>query len=154
MLTQLFFFLVLIALLRKFAWGPLMETMQKREDYVSGEIDAAEKSRAEAEKAQAEAKEQLKQTKQEAQQIIDDAKSAGAKQEREIVEAARREADRIKESAQEEIANEKEKALQALQDKVATLSVQIAGKVIEKELSTQDQEKLIDEYIKELGEER
>ncbi|RYG71465.1 ATP synthase F0 subunit B [Lentibacillus lipolyticus] len=154
MLTQLFFFLVLIVLLRKFAWGPLMNTMQKREEYVTGEIEAAEKSRAEAEKAQAEAAEQLKQTKQEAQQIIDDAKSAGAKQEQEIINNARQEAERIKEAAQEDIANEKEKAIEALQDKVASLSVQIASKVIEKEISAQDQEKLIDEYIKEAGEER
>ncbi|TFJ92258.1 F0F1 ATP synthase subunit B [Lentibacillus salicampi] len=152
MVTQLFFFIVLILLVRKFAWGPLINTMQKREEYVSGEIEAAEKSRAEAEKAQAEAAEQLKQTKQEAQQMIEDAKSAGTKQEKDIIESARLEASRIKESAQEEIENEKEKAIQTLQDKVASLSVLIAGKVIEKEISAQDQEELINQYIKEAGE--
>ncbi|WP_010531584.1 F0F1 ATP synthase subunit B [Lentibacillus jeotgali] len=152
MLTQLFFFIVLILLVRKFAWGPLMGVMQQREEYVTGEIEAAEKSRAEAEKAREEAAEQLKQTKQEAQQIIEDAKSAGAKQEQDIIESARLEADRIKESAQEEIENEKEKAIQTLQDKVASLSVLIASKVIEKEISAQDQEELINQYIKEAGE--
>lgn len=152
MVTQLFFFIVLILLVRKFAWGPLINTMQKREEYVSGEIEAAEKSRAEAEKAQAEAAEQLKQTKQEAQQMIEDAKSAGTKQEKDIIESARLEASRIKQSAQEEIENEKEKAIQTLQDKVASLSVLIAGKVIEKEISAQDQEELINQYIKEAGE--
>lgn len=153
MLTQLFFFIVLLILLRKFAWGPLMGVMQEREEYVANEIEAAEKSRAEAEKSSQEAAAQLKQTKQEAQKIIEDAKSAGVKQEQDIVESSRNEADRIKKSAQEEIENEKEKALQALQDKVASLSVLIASKVIEKEISEQDQEKLIDEYIKEAGEE-
>ncbi|MFD1362031.1 F0F1 ATP synthase subunit B [Lentibacillus salinarum] len=154
MLTQLFFFIVLIVLVRKFAWGPLMDVMQKREEHVAGEIEAAEQSRAEAEKAQAEAADQLKQTKQEAQQIIEDARSAGTKQEQDIIDSARREAERIKESAQEEIESEKEKAIQTLQDKVASLSVLIASKVIEKEISAQDQEDLINEYIKEAGEEK
>ncbi|WP_226376816.1 F0F1 ATP synthase subunit B [Oceanobacillus halotolerans] len=154
MLMQLFFFIVLLLLVKKFAWGPVMNMMQKREDYIAGEIEAAEKSRQEAEKATEEATVQLKQTKQEAQKIIEDAKNAGANQERDIVENARQEAERIKKSAQEEIQNEKEKAVQALQDQVASLSVLIASKVIEKEVSAQDQEQLIEEYIKEIGEER
>ncbi|MBT2218442.1 F0F1 ATP synthase subunit B [Virgibacillus dakarensis] len=154
MLAQLFFFIVLLVLIRKFAWGPLMSMMQKREEYVASEIEAAEKSRAEAERAQEEATVQLKQTKQEAQKIIEDARNVGARQEQEIVDSARKEAERIKRAAQEEIQNEKEKAIQALQDKVASLSVLIASKVIEKEISAQDQEKLINDYIKEVGEEQ
>ena len=153
MVVQLFFFIVLLLLVKKFAWGPVMNMMQKREEYVAGEIEAAENSRAEAEKASKEALEQLKQTKQEAQKIIEDAKNAGTRQEHDIIESARAEAERIKEAAQADIQNEKEKALQALQDKVASLSVLIASKVIEKEISAQDQEKLINDYIKEVGEE-
>jgi len=154
MLVQLFFFLVLLFLLKKFAWGPLMNKMQQREEYVASEIESAEKSRLEAEKASKEAAAQLNQVKQEAQKLIEDAKLAGQKQEQDIVESARKEADRIIQAAQADIQNEKEKALQALQDKVASLSVLIASKVIEKELSAQDQEKLINDYIKEVGEDR
>jgi F-type H+-transporting ATPase subunit b len=154
MLVQLFFFLLLLFLVGKFAWGPVMNMMKKREDYVASEIEAAENSRKEAEKAAKEANDQLKQMKLEAQKIIEDAKTAGVKQEQDIIESARLEADRIKKAAQAEIQNEKEKAIQALQDQVASLSVLIASKVIEKELSAQDQEKLINEYIKEVGEER
>ncbi|KNE21539.1 ATP synthase F0F1 subunit B [Virgibacillus pantothenticus] len=150
---QLFFFLLLLFLVKKFAWGPVMNMMQKREEYVANEIEAAEKSRIDAEKASKEAHERLKQMKQEAQKIIEDAKEAGQKQEQEIIRAARDEANRLKESAQADIQNEKEKALQALQDKVASLSVLIATKVIEKEIDEKDQEKLIHEYIKEVGEE-
>ena len=154
MVVMLFFFVLLVYFVSKFAWGPVMNMMQKREEYVANEIDAAEKSRVEAEKASQEAVAQLTQTKQEAQKIIEDAKSAGVKQEQDIIASAREEADRIKLSAQEEIQNEKDKALQALQDKVASLSVLIASKVIEKEINAQDQDKLIEEYIKEVGEER
>ncbi|WP_080872373.1 F0F1 ATP synthase subunit B [Oceanobacillus timonensis] len=154
MLVQLFFFLILLALLKKFAWGPLMKKMEDREQYVANEIDAAEKSRAEAEKASKEAADQLDQVRAEAQKMIEDAKAAGTRQEEQIIESAKKEADRIKEAAQADIQNEKERAIEALQDKVASLSVLIASKVIEKELSEQDQEKLINEYIKEVGEER
>src|SRR5690625_5273759 len=154
MLVQLFFFIVLLILLRKFAWGPVMNMMEKREKHVANEIEAAEASRRDAEEAREEAESRLKQTKQEAQQIIEDAKNAGVRQEHEIVASAKNEADRIKHAAQEEIQNEKEKALQALQDKVASLSVLIARKVIEKEISAQDQEELIADYIKQVGEEQ
>lgn len=128
--------------------------MQKREDFIANEIEIAEKNRTEAEKASKEATDQLRQTKQEAQKIIDDAKNAGVKQEQDIIEAARKEAERIKLAAQEEIQNEKDKAIQALQDQVASLSVLIASKVIQKEISAQDQENLISEYIREVGEGR
>jgi len=154
MVVMLFFFILLVYLVSKFAWGPIVNMMQKREEYVANEIEVAEKSRKEAEEASKEAIERLRQTKQEAQQIIEDAKNAGIKQEQEIIEAAKKEAERIKIAAKEEIQNERDKALQALQDKVASLSVLIASKVIEKEISAQDQDKLIDEYIKEVGEEQ
>lgn len=152
--VALIFFLLLLFLLRKFAWGPLMNIMEERETYVANEIGEAEKSRKEAKIASEEAAAQLLQTKKEAQQIIEDAKSAGEKQEQSIIESARLEADRLQESAKADIQNEKEKALQALQDKVASLSVLIASKVIEKELDASDQENLINEYIKEVGEEQ
>ena len=154
MIVMLLFFVILVALVSKFAWGPVMDMMKKREDYVANEIEAAEKSRQEAEKASKEAVERLNQTKQEAQQIIEDARTAGIKQEQDIIASAKKEAERIKIAAQEEIQSEKEKALQALQDKVASLSVLIASKVIEKEISAQDQDKLIADYIKEVGEEQ
>nr|WP_275576966.1 F0F1 ATP synthase subunit B [Thalassobacillus pellis] len=154
MLVQLIFFLVLLALLGKFAWGPLMDMLKERESYISNEIDTAEKSREEAQKMQRDASEELKKTRQDAQAIIEEAKKTAGQQEQSIINSARTEAERIKVSAREEIEQEKEKAIQALQDKVASLSVLIASKVIEKELSEQDQQKLIDEYIKEVGEER
>lgn len=154
MLVMLFFFILLIYLVSKFAWGPVMDMMKKREDYIANEIEQAEKNRAEAEKASKEAVERLKQTKQEAQKIIEDARTAGLKQQEDIITSAKKEAERIKQAAQEEIQNEKEKAIKALQEQVASLSVLIASKVIEKEISAQDQEKLIEEYIKEVGEER
>lgn len=154
MLVTLIFFLILMVLLRIFAWGPLMNMMEKRENYVANEIDAAEKSRAEAEKDAKAATDQLNSVRQEAQKIIEDAKTAGVRQEQDIIESARAEAERIKEQAQADIQNEKEQAIQALQAQVASLSVLVASKVIEKEINEQDQAEFINDYIKEVGEER
>ena len=154
MLVTLLFFIILLVLLRIFAWGPLMNMMEKRESYVANEIDAAEKSRAEAEKDAKAATEQLNSVRQEAQKIIEDAKTAGVRQEQDIIESARQEAERIKLQAQADIQNEKEQAIQALQAQVASLSVLVASKVIEKEINEQDQAEFINDYIKEVGEER
>ncbi|UOR11258.1 F0F1 ATP synthase subunit B [Halobacillus amylolyticus] len=154
MIIQLFFFIILLVLLRKFAWGPLMNMMKEREDYIANEIDTAEKSREEAARQQSEASEELKKTRQDAQSIIEDARKTAGQQERDIVESARKEAERIKISARQEIEQERDKAVQTLKDQVASMSVMIASKVIEKELSEQDQQALIDKYINESGEER
>lgn len=152
MAAALFFFLVLLALLKKFAWGPLLNIMEEREEFVANEMDEAEKSRKEAaisiEKAQA----QLLQTKIDAQQIIDDAKAAGVKHEQNIIETAEKESERLIQEALQEIKEEKEQAILELQEKVGALSVLIASKVIEKEVTEEDQEAMINSYIKELGE--
>src|SRR5690625_3854394 len=154
MFATIFFFSLLLLLLGKFAWGPLMKIMQEREEHVANEIEEAEKSRKEAEIASKEAAAQLEQVREEAREIIEDARSAGIKQEQDIIKTAQLEAERLKESAQKDIQLEKEKAVKALQDQMASLSVLIASKVTEKELKVTDQEKLINEYIKEVGEEQ
>ncbi|MEH7344308.1 F0F1 ATP synthase subunit B [Bacillus sp. JJ1532] len=153
-LFQLVMFIVLMALLKKFAWGPLMGIMKQREEHVAGEIEAAEQSRQEAKKLLEEQRNLLKQAREEAQGLIESAKKQGDLQREEIITAARTESDRIKESAKLEIEQQKEKAVAAIREQVASLSVLIASKVIEKELSTEDQDKLINEYIQEAGEVR
>ncbi|NSL52084.1 F0F1 ATP synthase subunit B [Calidifontibacillus erzurumensis] len=151
---QLLMFIILLALLRKFAFGPLMGIMKQREEHIANEIEAAERSRKEAEKFAAEQAESLKAARQEAQELIENAKKLGEQQQKEIIDAAKAEAARIKDAAVKEIQQEKEQAIAALREQVASLSVLIASKVIEKELTEQDQQKLINEYIKEVGEER
>jgi len=151
MIIMIIFFIALLAILKKVAWGPLMNVMEERENFVANEIDLAEKNRKEAEEANEKANAQLNETKEEAQKMIADAKAAGEKQQADIIESARQEAARIKTTATEDIQNEKEKAMQELQDQVASLSVLVASKVIEKEIDLEDQEALINDYIKEVG---
>ncbi|MEH7352172.1 F0F1 ATP synthase subunit B [Neobacillus drentensis] len=153
-LFQLAMFIVLMLLLKKFAWGPLMGIMKEREAHVANEINAAENSRQEAKKLLEEQRALLKEARTDAQGLIESAKKQGDLQREEIIATARGEAERIKESAKLEIEQQKEKAVTAIREQVAQLSVLIASKVIEKELSAADQEKLINEYIQEAGEGR
>ena len=150
-IVQLVCFIVLLALLRKFAWGPLIGIMKQREEHVASQIDEAEKTRAEAIQYLDEQRELLKQSRVEAQTLIDNARKQGDIQRDEIIATARTEAERLKENAKREIETEKEKAVTALREQVASLSVLIASKVIEKELTEADQDKMIQEYLKEAG---
>jgi F-type H+-transporting ATPase subunit b len=151
---QLFMFIILLALLKKYAWGPLMGIMKQREEHIANEIQAAEQSRVEANKLLEEQRSLLKEARTEAQELIENAKKQAEVQREEIITLARAEAERIKEAAKLEIEQQKEKAVAAIRDQVASLSVLIASKVIEKELTAEDQEKLINEYIQEVGEGR
>lgn len=151
---QLLIMIILLALLKKFAWGPLMGIMKQREDHIANEIEEAEKSRVEASKLLEEQKALLKESRQEAQNMIENSKKHGEAQRQEIMATAREEAERLKETARLEIEQQKENAVAALREQVASLSVMIASKVIEKELNADDQEKLINEYIERVGEER
>jgi F-type H+-transporting ATPase subunit b len=151
---QLIVFIVLLALLKKFAWGPLMGIMKQREEHVANEITAAENSRQEAHKLLEEQRSLLKEARSEAQNLIESAKKQGDIQRDEIIATARTEAERIKEAAKLEIEQQKERAVAAIREQVASLSVLIASKVIEKELNAADQDKLINEYIQEAGEKR
>lgn len=151
---QLVMFSLLLFLIKKFAWGPLMGIMKQREEHIANEIEAAEQSRVEAKKLLEEQRNLLKEARTEAQSLIENAKKQGDVQREEIIVAARAESERLKDSAKLEIEQQKEKAVAAIREQVASLSVLIASKVIEKELSAEDQEKLINEYIQEVGEGR
>jgi F-type H+-transporting ATPase subunit b len=150
-LFQLVMFIILLALLKKFAWGPLMGIMQEREQHIANEISQAERANLEAKKQLEEQRELLKEARVEAQGLIENARRQGDVQREEIIAIARTEADRIKESAKMEIEQQKEQAVAAIREQVASLSVLIASKVIERELGEQDQQKLIDEFIQEAG---
>src|SRR5699024_7148142 len=97
------------------------------------------------------AEQRLGETRKEAQEMMENSRTLAAKQEQEIIESAKEEAKRLKQSAQADIKHEKESAIQELQDQVSSLSVMIASKVIEKELTEDGQKDLIDEYVKQLG---
>lgn len=150
---QLIVFFILLMLLKKYAFGPIIGMMQKREEHIANQITSAEKNREEAEKYLAEQREEIQKARSEAQSIIANAKKLSEQQTDDMIQSAKVEAERMKESALAEIKREKEQAVSALREQVASLSVLVATKVIEKELDEKAQAKLIEDYLKEVGEE-
>ncbi|MCZ8537206.1 MULTISPECIES: F0F1 ATP synthase subunit B [Paenisporosarcina] len=150
-LVTLVIFSILMLLLKKFAWGPLMGVMKQREDLIASEIEAAENSRLESHKLLEEQRSLLKEARTEAQGIVENAKKQGDVQREEIITAARAEANRLKESAVREIETEKDRAIAAVREEVVSLSVLAASKVLGKQISEEDNRALIEETIAKAG---
>ena len=149
---QLAVFFILLMLLKKYAFGPIIDMMQKREEHIANQITSAEKNREDAEKYLAEQREEIQKAREEAQSIVANAKKLSEQQSDEMIQAAKQEAERMKDSALAEIKREKEQAVSALREQVGSLSVLVATKVIERELDEAAQKKLIEDYLKEVGE--
>ncbi|WP_261810108.1 F0F1 ATP synthase subunit B [Levilactobacillus humaensis] len=144
-------FLLLMWLVKIFAWGPITKMMQQRSDKISDDIDHAEKSRAEAADLADQRQEALQGSRVEAQQIVSTAKSDGQEQRGQIINKAEADAQALKAKAQDDIAQEREAALVGARNDVADLSIEIASKLIQRELNASDQKELIDSYIEGLG---
>ncbi len=151
-LFQIAAFALLYFLLKKYAFGPILQVMQKRQQLIEDQMNNAEKNRTEAEKLLQEQNEALQKTRLESYEIIENAKLSSTKQANEILEKAKSEAERIKDQALQEIQLEKQQAVAELRDQVGALSVMIASKMIEKELDVKSQSKFIDDIMKKVGE--
>jgi F-type H+-transporting ATPase subunit b len=140
-------FSILLIILKKFAWKPILKMLQDREDEISKSLEAANQAKATMEKLNAENEEILKQARAEREAILREAKAAKDKIVSEAQGAAKIEADRIISAARSEIAAEKEAAMAELSAKVAELSVGIAEKILKRELSSADKQNV---YVKDL----
>ncbi|GAB1612420.1 F0F1 ATP synthase subunit B [Mammaliicoccus lentus] len=145
-------FLILLALLKKYAWGPLKSIMDEREETINKDIDDAQAAKVNAKKLEEENRDILKKTQEEVQTILDDAKHQAKVQQEQIISDANVKANGLIQSAQAEIQQEKQRAIADINNRVSELSVLIASKVINKEISEQDQKELVEKYIKEAGE--
>lgn len=144
-------FLVLLLILNKFLYKPLMTTMENRKDQIKQDLDNAGKAKEDAQKMKEEYTKQMAQAKQDAQQIIEKATKIGEETRESILNQAREESAKMTEKAQEIIRLEKEEALNQLRDEVSSLVVLTAGKVIDKTIDKDAHEKLIHDFIEEVG---
>jgi F-type H+-transporting ATPase subunit b len=151
MLYQLVAFIVLTLLVGKFAVRPILATMQKRQDHIQEQLDTAEQNRVEAEKLLEEQKVVLDKARVEAKEIVDRAKRQKEQEAEEIIGQAKNRAQQLVEDAASEIASEKEKALLALRNEVGVLSIQLTSKLLEKEVRDDEQSKLVDRYLEQVG---
>ena len=148
---QTLLFVALLLLLKKFAWKPILDAVNERETSIKESLSAAEKARDDMEAVQADNKRILKEARSERDALLAEAKTASIKIVNQAKEDAKAEADKITAQAQETIQNEKKAAINELKSQVASLSVDIAAKVLQTELKDQvAQEKFVLELVKEI----
>jgi F-type H+-transporting ATPase subunit b len=148
---QTLLFVALLLLLKKFAWKPILDAVNERETSIKESLSAAEKARDDMEAVQADNKRILKEARSERDALLAEAKTASIKIVNQAKEDAKAEADKITAQAQETIQNEKKAAINELKSLVASLSVDIAAKVLQTELKDQAaQEKFVSELVKEI----
>lgn len=154
MLFVMITFLVLMWLVKIVAWKPITKMMQDRSDKIVNDIDSAKESRTKAAELAQKRQAELDKTRDDANTIINTAKQNGQRQQEQIVEDARNEASNLKSSAEKDIEQERQEALANFRKYVASLSVEIASKIISKELNEDDQKGLVDSYIEGLGKQK
>ncbi len=145
-------FLLLIFLVKKYAWGNLTNILDERAEKISSDIDGAEAARKKAEELASKREAELAGSRSEAKTIIENAKGTAEKSKADILAEAKLEAGRLKEKANQEIAQNKAEALQSVKGEVADLTVSLAGKIISQNLDSHAHKELIDQYIDQLGE--
>jgi len=134
----------------KWAVPAINRMLEQRQDAIAGQIEGAEKAKAEAESLLADYKGQLAEARAEGNKIIEDARQAAEQMRADLVAKAESEADQIRARAREEAAGEKSRALAEARSQVGDISVDLASKIIGEALDQQAHQALIDRYLADL----
>lgn len=147
-------FLVLLAALAKFAWRPLLDALEARQNAIRKSLDDAQLAKQELERLNAESSQIIAKARAEADAIITQSRSDGDRLREEIRQKARAEADNIVKNAERQIQLETTRALEQIRHEAVDLSVMIASKIIQRNLSKEDNARLIDEALKQVDSRR
>ena len=154
MFWTLLIFLVLLALLWKFGWPAILKSVEDRERRIQQQLDDAERGRAEAARLLEEQRQLLATARSEGQEIIARAKSVAQKERDTLLAKTHEEQVQILARARREIASETEKAIQAVRREAVDLSLAAASKLIEANLDSDANRRLVTQYIADLGDEQ
>ena len=144
-------FLLVFLILRKFAFPKLQESMQTREQQIQADLEAAERARTEAENEKRQYQQQIAESRSEANRIVEDARQQAEQVRKDIIAKAEKEAEQITSRAQESIAAERASTIQELQSTIATMSIQLAEKVVGRSIDASAQKEMVDAYIRDVG---
>ena len=150
LIAQIVNFLILVGILTKFAYKPLMQALEDRQSKIAGDIDSAERERREAEQLKIGYQQQLAEARTQAQAIVEKAEKLAEEAKEEILKEARVESARILKAVQDEVARERALALAELKGEVVTLSMAVASKIIEKNIDTEANANLVASFIEKL----
>lgn len=143
-------FIIVVIILGKFAWKPIIDALDARADKIKNDLEKAEKLRKESEELIAGYNEKINQAKEEAVSIVNEAKSDATNLRNKMMTDTQAEMKSLKEQSLKDIDLSKQKAVQELQEQVVNLSVAIAGQIIEKQLKAEDHSDYIKSEIAKL----
>lgn len=144
--------LIIFLLYRFLLHNKVMAVMESRKDKINEEMKAAEDAQAKAKAMQDEYAKLLEQSREEAAKIVSDAVKRAGERENQIIAEAQQNAAAIKQKAEESIELEKKKAVNEIKDQISDIVIMASEKVCEKEISSADNEELINKFIAEVGE--
>ena len=144
--------IVLFLVLKKFLFKPVMKMIRDRQKEIDDMYADADKAKQEASDMRTEYQQKLAVATQTSERMVKEAMERGQHREEDIIRQANREAETILQKATADIAQEKKKAINDAKNEIAGLAMDVAGKVIGHSLSIADQEKLVNQFIEELGE--
>jgi F-type H+-transporting ATPase subunit b len=143
-------FVVVLLVLRRYAWKPILEAMEARERGIQKLIDDAEKARAEAEELLKQYRRKLEEARVEGARFLTEGKAAAEQVREEMLERARAEAEAIVTRAGHEIDLERQKAVAEIKEQAVDLAISAASKVIEEDLNDARHRRLVEDYLREI----
>jgi F-type H+-transporting ATPase subunit b len=143
-------FLVLVGLLAKFAWRPLLQALDARQQTIAASLEEAQRARQELERIQRESAQMMAQARVEAEGVIARSRSDAETLREELKQKARAEAASIVKNAERQIQMETARAIQQIRTEAVDLSVAIASKILRRQVSKEDNQALIEETLKQV----
>jgi len=154
LIAQIINFVILVGILTKVAYKPLLKVLEERRLKIQGDLENAEQEKLAALKLKQEYSDKLNEAQNHALLIIDKASQLAEQTKEEVLKEARQESAKLLENAREEIEREKNKAVNELRAEIVSLSVAAAGKIIGKNIDEKIHAKLVDDFINNLDNEK
>ena len=143
-------FVLLVALLTKFAWRPLLDALEQRQDSIRKSLEDAKQARQELEKVKSESEAMLVRARREADAILAQTRTDAARTADELKVKARTDAENIVRNAERQIEQQASRAVEQIRREAVDLSIAIASKILKRNLTVEDNERLIGETLAEI----
>lgn len=144
-------FVILLLILKKIAWKPILSSLQQRENFIKESLDRASSAQKEAEELLAANKANLEKAEEEAQKIIAQGRQYSEKLKQQILDESKIEAQKLIEHAKTEIERRNIEAFNNLKSQVAELAIEAAEKIIRENLDKEKQKQIVEKYLRELN---
>jgi F-type H+-transporting ATPase subunit b len=143
-------FVILLFILKKVAWKPILSALDQREKLIKESIEKAERAKEEAQKVLDENQANLSKAEEESKKIIDQSRIYAEKLKDQMIQESRQQAQKIISDAAEEIERKKEAAFNELKAQIADIAVQAAEKILKENINKETNKKMVNNYINEI----